>query len=445
MSSRFRLALLFFWITSAALSQAPKRILYFSHTAGFRHGSINAARDVLRNIDPARFTLTASEDLSLLRADRLREFDAIFFYTSGELALSAEQKADLLAYVRNGGGFAGAHSATDTLYSWPEYGELIGGYFVGHPWTQNVRIDIEDPDHPVTRGLRPSFPLLEEVYQFRAFDRRKTRVLLTLDTRTVNLRANGVNRNDGDFALAWVHQYGRGRVFYTALGHFDEVFRDANVQRLLRQGLEWITGLTDGDSAPRGATAKPTIGAVAEAAQYNTPGVLSPGSFVTVFGTNLTSGSTMATSLGSGRLAGTSVLLNDVALDIIYASPTQVNVLLPAALPAQPNLVVRAGVVNSEAPSLRIAPVTPGIFAVTSSPGARTLWCTGLGELDQSGSTRLRPTVAINRVAAEVLYSGLAPGFPGLYQVNVRATQTPQLSTMIRLDIGEAGASLTLP
>lgn len=215
---------------SLSIAQPPKRILYFSHTAAFRHVSINAARDVLRGLDPAGFAITASEDLSIITAEQLRNFDAVFFYTSGELALSAQQKQDLLDYVLNGGGFAGTHSATDTLYSWPEYGELIGGY----PWTQNVRIDVEDPDHPITRGLPSSFPLREEVYQFRAFDRRKTRVLLTLDTRIVNLRADGVNRSDGDFAQAWVHRYGRGRVFYTTLGHFDEVFQDTHVQRMLR-------------------------------------------------------------------------------------------------------------------------------------------------------------------------------------------------------------------
>lgn len=427
------------------LAQTPKRILYFSHTAGFRHGSINAAREVLRGLDPARFAITASEDLSILTAERLRNFDAVFFYTSGELALNDGQKRDLLEYVRNGGGFAGTHSATDCLYSWPEYGELIGGYFNGHPWTQDVRIDVEDPDHPITKGLPTSFPLREEVYQFRAFDRKKTRVLLTLDTRTVNLRANGVNRSDGDFALAWVHRYGQGRVFYTALGHFDEVFRDANVQRMLRQGLEWITGLTDGEATPRGGEVVPEVTSVTEAAQFSQPGLLAPGSWVTLFGKGLTSGSTWTAPLGTVRLVGTSVLLNGTPLQLIYAAPGQLNVLMPGALPAQPVLTVRAGVVDSASRETRAVAVTPGIFAVTFSPGAATLWCTGLGDADQAGNTRLRPRVTYNGIATEILYSGLAPGFAGLYQVNVRRPETPQLSTSIRLDIGEASAIFRLP
>jgi len=442
--ARIFLAVLFLW-TYPAFGQSPKRILFFSHTAGFRHGSINTARQVLSTLDPSRFELTASEDLAIITAERLRNFDAVFFYTSGELALSVSQKADLLNFVRNGGGFAGTHSATDTLYSWPEYGELIGAYFDGHPWTQNVRIDVEDPDHPITKGLRTSFTLREEVYQFRAFDRRKTRVLLTLDTRTVNRNASGVNRTDDDFALAWVHQYGRGRVFYTALGHFDEVFLDTNVQLILRQALAWITGLTDGDNSPRGASLTPQALAVTEAAQFTQPGIVSPGSFITVWGRDLSSGSTMIAPLGSTRLAGSSILLNGTPLDIVYASPSQLNALLPVRLAAEPTITIRSGIVNSAAVQLQSAPATPGIFTATFSPGAITLWCTGLGELDNSGNTRLRPTVTINATAAEVLYSGLAPGFLGLYQVNVRYRPTPQLSTQIRLEIGAAAAILRFP
>lgn len=432
-------------IATAAIAQTPKRVLFFSHTAGFRHGSIETARRVLQNLAPERFQVTASEDLSILTAERLRGFDAVFFYTSGELPITAAQKRDLLDFVRNGGGFGGAHSATDCFYTWPEYGELIGGYFDGHPWTQEVRIDVEDPDHPVTRGLRPSFALVEEVYQFRAFDRARTRVLLTLDTRTVNPRAEGVNRTDEDFALAWVHAYGRGRVFYTALGHFDEIFLDSNVQLVLRQAIEWITGLVEGDASPRGAALTPRVSSVAEAAQYGHAGVVSPGSLVTVFGQGLTSGSTMAAAPGAARLAGTSVSLNGRAIDVIYASPTQLNLLLPTELPAEPVVQIRAGVMKSESLVLTAAAVTPGIFAATFSPGAITLWCTGLGLMEGNGRTRLSPVVAVNGVSTEVLYSGMAPGFPGLYQVNVRQVQTPQLTTQIRLEIGGAAATLHLP
>ena len=101
--------------------------------------------------------MTCSEDLALISANSLRDFDILYFFTSGNLALSDQQKADLLAFVREGKGFGGAHSATDTLYTWPEYGELIGAWFNGHPWTQEVTIRVEDLDHPVIRSLGSSF------------------------------------------------------------------------------------------------------------------------------------------------------------------------------------------------------------------------------------------------------------------------------------------------
>jgi len=432
-------------LVAASLAAQPKRVLYFSHTAGFRHSSIATAREVLRTLDPQRWQVTASEDLAIITANRLRDFDAVFFFTSGELAFTDSQKRDLLDFVRNGGGFGATHSASDTLYSWPEYGELLGGYFDGHPWTQAVTLDVEDPTHPVTRGLPASFRLTDEIYQHRAFDRSRVRVLLTLDTRTVNLRAGGVNRTDEDFALAWVRSYGRGRVFYSALGHFDEVFLDPNVQRILRQGLEWITGFTDSDTTPRGAGPAPVLSALTEAAQYGFPGTLSPGALMSLFGTGLTSGSTMAAESDHVRLAGTSVALNGTPLPILYASPGQVNVRLPETLPANPQIVVRAGIANSLPLPVREAPATPGIFTVTSAGDQFTLWATGLGALDERRRTRLTPRVTYNGVEVEVLYSGEAPGFPGLYQVNARRAPSPAVATRISLEIGGAVAEIVRP
>lgn len=438
-------ALLGLVLLAASLGAQPKRVLYFSHTAGFRHGSIAAARTMLQTLDPQRWQITSSEDLAIITASRLRDFDAVFFFTSGELALSDTQKRDLLDYVRNGGGFGGAHSASDTLYSWPEYGEMLGAYFDGHPWTQRVTLDVEEPEHAVMRGLPPSFSLVEEIYQHRAFDRSKVRVLLTLDTRGVNLKAPGVKRTDDDFALAWVRSYGRGRVFYTALGHFDEVFTDERVRLMMRQGLAWITGLSEAETTPRGAGPAPVVGAVTEAAQFRFEGKVSAGALMTLFGAGLTSGSSVAAVSDHVRLAGTGVTLNGVALPLLFASPGQVNVRLPNTLPEKPELTVRSGVVSSAAVPLQALAATPGIFAVTFDRDTLTLWATGLGELDQNQQTRLQPRVLHNGVEVAVLYSGQAPGFPGLYQVNVRQSVSGALSTRIRLEIGGAVAEIVRP
>ena len=232
-------------LAAGACAAEPRRILFLTSSYGYRHGSIETAHQVLRELGArsGRFTVDVSEDTALINAGTLRDYAAVFFFTSGELPLSSQQKSDLLDFVRSGGGFGGAHSATDTLYTWPEYAELIGGVFDGHPWVHSARVLIDAPDSRIVRHLAPGFEIVEEFYQFRNFSRDRVHVLARLDTSTIDLNAPGVKRTDGDFALAWTREYGRGRVFYTALGHFDETWNDPRIQPMLMKALEWIAGV----------------------------------------------------------------------------------------------------------------------------------------------------------------------------------------------------------
>lgn len=243
----------------AAADDAPKRVLYFTLSAGFRHDSIPLSRQVLEDaaVKDGRIEIVWSEDPSVINAENLERFDAVFFFTSGELPFNEAQKAALLDFVRRGKGFGGVHSATDTCYGWPAYGELIGGRFDGHPWTQEVGIVVEDADHPATHHLAPGFRILDEIYQFREFSRERVNVLMRLDTNSVDVRIPGVNRVDHDFALAWSHEFGSGRVFYTALGHFDETWRDVRFQKMLVNALLWITKQEASRSVVNGATPQP--------------------------------------------------------------------------------------------------------------------------------------------------------------------------------------------
>lgn len=313
-----------FWallLLAVTLHAAPKRVLYVTHTAGYRHDSIPASQEAMRMVAArsGALEIVATEDLSRITADALREFDAVFFFTSGELALSDSQKRDLLDFVREGKGFGGAHSATDTLYSWPEYGELIGAYFDGHPWAQEVGVHIEDPDHPSTRGLDHSFRISDEIYQFRGLSRDHVRVLMTLDERTVDLARPDVRGTDGEFPLAWCHLYGNGRVFYTALGHGDETWNDPRFQDMLEGALLWLAGELTADATPRRAS--PVVA-----------GVRPVGDYIEIYGEGLTSGSTAIAWEGASRLAGAAVLMDGEPLRVIYASPSQVN----AALDGKP-------------------------------------------------------------------------------------------------------------
>lgn len=203
-------------------------------TAGFRHDSIGTARQVMSALaaSTGEFTLTSTEDLSIITADRLAAYDVLFFaLTSGELEFTEAQKTAIVDFVAGGRGFLGAHSATDTLYGWPEYGRLVGAYFLEHPWTQQATVIVEDGSHPASAGLGDRFSIDEEFYTFRENPRPRVQVLLRLDAASVG--------SSGDHPLAWAQTYGNGRVYYNALGHFSSTWNDPRFQRQVAGAIRW--------------------------------------------------------------------------------------------------------------------------------------------------------------------------------------------------------------
>jgi hypothetical protein len=220
------------------------RILYFTHSAGYRHEVIPVSREILARLGetPPRFEVTASEDVAVFTTENLRRYRAVMFYTTGELPMSDAQKQALTDFVRTGGGFLGVHSATDTFYQWPEYGKLIGGYFNEHPWHQGVRIEVADPSNPLVASLGTAITFADEIYQIRDFDAAGSRVLLRLDPASVDLARPNVHRQPYGWPLAWTRSYGSGRVFYSALGHEEAVWRDARYQQVLRGAVLWAMG-----------------------------------------------------------------------------------------------------------------------------------------------------------------------------------------------------------
>lgn len=232
------------WPFAAWAQQQPQHILYCTHSAGYRHDAIPLSQMVLRQLgeNSGLFDVTVTEDMAEFTTARLARYAAVMFYTTGELPMSAAQKAALLDFVRSGRGFLGAHCATDTFYEWSDYRELIGGYFDGHPWHQSVRVEVADPASPLVSFLGRSFEIKDEIYQIRDFDERGSQVLLRLDPASVDLNRDGVRRRSYGWPLAWTRSYGRGRVFYTALGHEQAVWQDARFQRLLLNAIRWSIG-----------------------------------------------------------------------------------------------------------------------------------------------------------------------------------------------------------
>ncbi|RJS84400.1 ThuA domain-containing protein [Candidatus Bathyarchaeota archaeon] len=216
-----------------------KKILMLTHSAGYRHDYLPLAVETVRELGnvSGEFEVIATEDCSKIDADSLKEFSALLFVTTGELPMSLEQKWAMIEFIKSGGGFIGVHNATDTLYNFPEYGRMLGGYFQAHPWRQVVTVIVEDSNHPATRHLPRKFKVKEEIYTFKDWSRERTHVLISLDNNSVDLSKG--TRPDNDYALCWCHSYGKGRVFYTAFGHFKELWTEKWFRTHLLNGILW--------------------------------------------------------------------------------------------------------------------------------------------------------------------------------------------------------------
>jgi hypothetical protein len=261
-------------------------------------------------------------------------------------------------------------------------------------------------------------------------------VLLTLDTHSVDLAAPGIDRTDGDFALAWIRNYGKGRVFYSAFGHFPESFTQEPVRTMLLQALLWLTGQIDLDATPRSGPAAPPPAIAPDGIRDLSGGVqgFAPGSILVITGDRLTSGSfwnAMATPLPV-RLAGTHVEVNGISAPLFSVRPDRLLLQVPTNVtPGQPASLNVSSINLAGAPvSLDIATSTPVIVAATRTAGGLVIYLTGLGATDTALReglpappspllrTLVQPSVFIAGLPAMVLFSGLVPGLVGLYQIN---------------------------
>jgi uncharacterized protein len=185
-------------------------------------------------------------------ARNLTYFDAIFFFGVREIDLTTQQRSDLLAFIKDDGkGFVAAHSAITGFFSWPEFGDMIGGRFDEHPWNiVEARVVVDDRTFPATRHLPPSFVIQDEHYQIKDFSRGKMRILARLEPSSLDLKKPLVHRTDGDFPIAWAKEYGKGRVFYSTLGHDAETWDNPMVRTMYFEAMKWALGLVPGVTTP---------------------------------------------------------------------------------------------------------------------------------------------------------------------------------------------------
>ena len=186
------------------------------------------------------------------RGKNLDYFDAVLFYTNGDTTMSDQQKQDLLDFVaKDGKGFIGVHTATATMVKWPAYGEMLGGVFDNHPWMiKDAKILVERPGFPAMKAFRSGMVVKDEHYQMLAqpYSRARVDVLARIDPSSVDLKAPMVHRTDADFPIAWIKDYGKGRVFYTGLGHTDAAWDDPRIRTMMLEAIKWTIA---GGQAPR--------------------------------------------------------------------------------------------------------------------------------------------------------------------------------------------------
>ena len=260
----------------SAKPEKPRKVLVFSKFFGFNHTAVSygkVAFEVLGNKTGA-YTPVVSDDDAMLEPENIRQFDAIVFNDTnneiflpenfdkleGEAKAKAEArdamlKKSLVDYLKNGGGLAVIHAGVATFRKWPEFGDLVGGRFDNHPWRSGstVTLKVDEPAHPVVAKAFPegSFVVTDEIYQITGpYSREKQRVLLSIDTSKTDMKKDGVHRTDGDFAISWVKPYGKGRVFYNALGHEHDIYWNAQVLQHWLDGVQFVTGDLAGPVEP---------------------------------------------------------------------------------------------------------------------------------------------------------------------------------------------------
>lgn len=180
------------------------------------------------------------DSVSLIAAPQLEQARVLALFTIGETPWSDYQKGIILDRVRAGAmGFMPIHAASDACAHWPEYGHLVGARFDGHPWTQEFTVEVVDDAHPATRHLGSRWRITDEVYLFREL-RADCRVLLRALASDLDMSARGARVPEGGIPLAWCFRERRGRVFYTALGHFSALYENPTFLGHLFGGLQWI-------------------------------------------------------------------------------------------------------------------------------------------------------------------------------------------------------------
>lgn len=210
-------------------------VLIFSKTAGWRHDSIEAGWEAIKELGSKNsFKTVFTEDATHFNTEYLSEFDTVIFLNTTGSVFNEDQRNVFREFIRMGGGFVGVHSASDTEKEWPWFGQLVGAYFDNHPSDPGVReavIKVVDSSHLSTEFLSEQWIRNDEWYNFRVIY-EGINVLLKLDTNSYQ-----GSEHPGNHPIAWYHEFDGGRSFYTALGHTEESYSEELFLKHLLGGI----------------------------------------------------------------------------------------------------------------------------------------------------------------------------------------------------------------
>jgi type 1 glutamine amidotransferase len=229
--------------TANAAAEVPPggfRVLLFSRTTGFRHDSIPAAVAALKELGAAGgYGAEATEDPAAFTAENLARFRVVVFVMTTGDPLDDAAQAHFEAWIAAGGNWVGVHSAADTEYGWPFYGQLVGAYFKQHPAVQQAHVNVEVTGHPATAGLPSPWVRTDEWYDFQTNPRATATVLMTIDESTYTGGTMGA-----DHPLVWAHATGGGgRAIYTEMGHTSDSYADPLFRQHLVGAIRWAAGM----------------------------------------------------------------------------------------------------------------------------------------------------------------------------------------------------------
>ncbi|MDF2430889.1 MAG: uncharacterized protein JWP44_520 [Mucilaginibacter sp.] len=216
---------------------AKPKVLIFSKTAGFHHTSIPAGIAAVTKLGQENnFDVDTTTDSKKFTYNNLKQYAAVIFLNTTGDVLNDQQQGEFEKYIHAGGGFVGVHSATDTEYDWPWYGNLVGAYFKSHPAQQTAVFHVVDRNFIATRNLPADWKRFDELYNFK-WVAPNLHVLITIDEKSYTGGTMGDNH-----PMSWYHDYDGGRAFYTELGHTDESYSDPLYLGHLLGGIKYAIG-----------------------------------------------------------------------------------------------------------------------------------------------------------------------------------------------------------